>query len=101
MRSRLELQQILEQLLGSRNVYFQPPESLKMKYPCIRYKLSDVRISHGNDLPYLMDKSYEMIYIDPDPDNTMFEKLSSLPQCRFTRHYVADGLNCYVYTIYY
>lgn len=101
MRSRLELQKMLEELLGTRNVYFQPPETLKMKYPCIRYKLSDVLVSHAEDVPYLMDKAYEMIYIDSDPDNKMFEKLASLPKCRFNRYYVADGLNCYVYKIYY
>lgn len=101
MRSRLELQKMLEELLGTRNVYFQPPETLKMQYPCIRYKLSDVLVSHAEDVPYLMDKAYEMIYIDSSPDNEMFEKLASLPKCRFNRHYVADGLNCYVYKIYY
>ena len=32
MASRLELQSKFEELLGSRNVYYQPPESIKMSY---------------------------------------------------------------------
>ena len=32
MASRLKLQTMLEEILGSRNVYFNPPESVKMKY---------------------------------------------------------------------
>ena len=42
MRNRLDLQKIFEDILGSKNVYFQPPESLKMKYPAIRYSLDDI-----------------------------------------------------------
>jgi len=41
MAPRLELQEVLESLLGSRNVYFQPPLNLKMNYPCIIYKRDD------------------------------------------------------------
>lgn len=37
MASRLDLQTFLEELLESKNVYFQPPESVKMKYPAIVY----------------------------------------------------------------
>ena len=37
MANRLDLQALLEDLLGSRNVYYQPPESVKMNYPAIVY----------------------------------------------------------------
>ena len=42
MASRLDLQTFLEELLESKNVYFQPPESVKMKYPAIVYALDDI-----------------------------------------------------------
>ena len=42
MASRLDLQSKLEKLLGNKNVYYQPPESLKMEYPAIRYSRSDI-----------------------------------------------------------
>ena len=40
MGTRLELQNKLEELLGSRHVYFQPPESVKMEYPAIKYSMT-------------------------------------------------------------
>ena len=36
--SRLELHALLVELLGSTNVYYEPPETLKMSYPAIRYQ---------------------------------------------------------------
>ena len=42
MASRPELQTKLEELLGNRNVYYQPPESVKIEYPAIVY--SKIRI---------------------------------------------------------
>ena len=38
MDKRQTLQSELEAILGSRNVYYQPPANLKMQYPAIRYK---------------------------------------------------------------
>ena len=35
---RNDLQKLLVEVLGSKNVYFQPPESVKMKYPAIVYQ---------------------------------------------------------------
>lgn len=100
MRARLDLHQVFKDL-GIKNVYFQPPETLKMSYPCLRYHLNDIYARHANDLPYQQTRTYEAIYIDSDPDNEMYEKIANLPMCRLTRTYVSDGLNCYVYTIYY
>ena len=50
MRSRLELQTLLEDLLESTNVYYQPPENLKMEYPCIRYYKDDIRGDYADDI---------------------------------------------------
>ena len=101
MRDRLDLQQLLENLLGCRHVYFQPPENLKMQYPCIRYKLNDLPVDHADNKVYRMDKRYELTYIDEDADNTMFARIAELPFCRMVRSYVYDGLYCYVYNLYY
>ena len=37
MKNRIELQTLLEELLGSKNVYYQPPNNLSMSYPAILY----------------------------------------------------------------
>ena len=101
MASRLKLQTELENLLGSRNVYFQPPASVQMKYPAIRYSLSDILSNHADDIVYKYMKAYELIVIDPDPDSKYPDKLLQFKYCRFDRYYTSDNLNHYVFTLYY
>lgn len=101
MASRLDLQALLEDILGSRNVYFQPPDSVAMKYPAIRYSLSNIENVNANDLPYKQSKTYEVILIDSDPDSQYVDQISQLQYCRFDRYYPADNLNHYVFTLYY
>lgn len=101
MGKRLELQTLLEIMLGSRNVYFQPPENVKLKYPCIMYSLSASDTNFANDNPYAIFKRYQVTIIDKNPDSEISEKMQYLPMCTFDRHYTADNLNHYVYNIYF
>lgn len=101
MRSRIELQEILEELLGSRNVYFQPPENLKLKYPCIVYNKSDEDNRFADDAKYLRTNVYELTIIDKDPDSLIPECISKLPFCSFDRYFVSDNLNHYSYRLYF
>ena len=91
MGSRLNLQKELENLLGTRNVYFQPPPSLKMNYPCIVYERARFNTQFADNNPYKIDKVYYITYIDTNPDSDMPEKLAHLPMCAFQRHYVSDN----------
>ena len=50
--SRLRFQSLLEGLLGSKHVYFQPPASITLVYPCIIYNLSDITISRADNKAY-------------------------------------------------
>ena len=102
MGSRLELQTELENILGSRNVYFQPPESVKMQYDAIRYKLSDKDIKRANNRIYLKTNEYEGVVITRDPDTTIPDAiLEHFQMCRFGRPYTADNLYHYPFTLYY
>ena len=101
MSSRIELQTKLEELLGSSNVYYQPPENLKMSYPAIVYSLDDIKCTSADDIAYLQTRCYEIIVIDEKPDNVVINKILNLPLCDFDRHYVADNLNHYVFTLYF
>lgn len=100
MNTRLDLDRVLRNIIGESNVYFQPPENVKMIYPCIRYSLYDIQTLHGDNLPYIKSSEYQLILIDPDPDNKYVDALSSLPACNLDRVYTADNLNHYVFTIY-
>lgn len=101
MPSRLELQNKLEELLGSRNVYYQPPESIQMEYPAIVYSKSNLMSRFANDARYSKMIRYELIVIDKGPDHEVIDKLLGLPYCSFDRHYKADNLNHDALTIYY
>lgn len=101
MASRLELQTLLESLLGSRNVYFQSPASVMMKYPAIVYSVDDIENTHANNGVYAQMKAYSITIIDEDPDSELIDKISRLPLCAFDRHYVADNLNHDVFTLYF
>ena len=101
MANRLDLQSLLEELLGSRNVYYTPPESIKMQYPAIRYSKKKIESVHADDSKYLMRDCYELIVISRTPDHPVIKRLLALPYCSYDRSYVADNLYHDVLTIYY
>lgn len=101
MASRLKLQSELEELLGSRNVYYDPPASTNMRYPAIRYTKNGIYSAYANNKPYAFHDSYQVIVISPLPDNPVINKLLSLPMSKWNDHYTADGLHHDVLTIYY
>nr|DAO28731.1 MAG TPA: tail completion protein [Caudoviricetes sp.] len=101
MSSRLDLQTILEKILGSHNVYFQPPSSVRMQYPAIIYKRKDIEKRHADDGAYRKLPSYEVVLIDKNPDSKVIEKIFDLPYCSYDRHYESDNLNHDVFTLYF
>lgn len=102
MASRLKLHEELCDVLGTRNVYFQPPESVKLKYPCIVYSLSGVSKRNANDQMYTGVNQYQIVSIEVDPDgNISMKLLSRFPMCSLDRAYVADNLNQKSHTLYY
>lgn len=102
MDSRLSLHEELCILLDSRNAYFQPPENIKMEYPCVRYKLSNPDVKFANNKPYSLVNGYEITFIDKDPDADYIAKMYSMfSNVRFDRCYTADNLNHWVFTLFY
>lgn len=101
MVPRLKLSQLLKTTLGSDNVYFQPPQNIRMTYPAIVYALTDMDVIHANNDPYNIEKGYLVTLIGSDPDSEVINKLARLRKCEFNRQFVADGLYHTVYTIYY
>lgn len=105
-RARLELHDIFIGILGTQGqpisrVYFQPPSTVTLKYPCIIYKRDSRSEAFANDNLYIGMKRYLATVIDSDPDSPIPDKVGKLPYCAFTRHYSADSLNHDVYTIYF
>ena len=101
MGTRLELQTKLEDLLGSSNVYYQPPSTTKMEYPAIRYSTSKHDKRTANDSTYQLLTRYDITVIDRRPDNPVIQKLLELPYCSYDRWYAADNLNHDTLTLYF
>lgn len=101
MDRRSDLGALLRKTLGSSNVYFQPPETVKLKYPCIIYTLSGERVRHAEGILYFHRDRYTVNVIDKNPDSEIPDKIRALPYCTFDRFYTADNLNHFVYTIFY
>lgn len=101
MADRLDLQALLEEILGSRNVYFDPPKNVKMNYPAIRYSRSRIDNTSADDSVYKQDFRYEVISIYKDPDSDLPLKISKLPRCKHDTSYVADNLHHDVFTLYF
>lgn len=99
MASRLQLHEKLKAV--STNVYFQPPSTDEMKYPCIRYKLSEKDVKYANNIKYMNTKCYQITLIDEDPDSELPDKLEAFPLCQFDRFYPADDLNHWVFNLYF
>jgi hypothetical protein len=100
MNSRYDLNELFVSIMGTRNVYFQPPATLKMKYPCIRYSLEKINFLDANDERYSRFDRFSVILIDTDIDSIFVDKILKLPYCEFVRFYSSDNLNHWVFTIY-
>lgn len=102
MASRLSLQSKLEEILGTKNVYFQPPENLRMEFPCFKYDLSKIKLKKANNAPYLVSKGYSLIYIHRDPDDEMvLDILSLFMYIEHIRQYKSNNLYHDVYQLYF
>ena len=101
MGLRTDLQTLLEGVIGSSAVYFQPPPTVKMVYPCIVYERFATDTRFADNRPYRWKKCYKIMVIDRDPDSDIPDKVAVLPMCVFDRHYTADNLNHDVFTMYF
>lgn len=101
MASRKELHYRFEEILGSKNVYFNPPQNKMLEYPCILYNLDDKQTVKADNINYLLQNFYNVTLIHPDPVNKIQDTIMELPYCTFISFYSADDLNHYRYQIYY
>lgn len=98
---RIQLQKILEDKLGSSNVYFEPPESIKMKYPCIVYGLDDVYSIKADNISYKNTRLYQVTCIGKDPDTDIPGRILELEKSSYERRFKSDNLIHDVIRLYY
>lgn len=102
-RKRLELHQKLCDLLGSSNVYYQPPSNIKMKYPCIVYHPNPSEDRYADNLRYLIYYSYSVQIIAHDPEYELFDTFADNFQyvTETSARFAADNLNHANFKLYY
>lgn len=101
MDRRMELHQKLVNILGSTNVYFQPPETIKLAYPCIIYERSDISQKYADNRSYFGMIRYSVILITRTPESDLVKSILELPYCSYDRYYAADSLNHDTFTLFY
>lgn len=102
MNNRLSLHEELKSVIGNNHVYFQPPDNIRMVYPCIVYSKLHVDTKYADNIAYHSMKSYEVTFITRDPDNDYVEQmLSNFKYCRYDRQFINDNLYHDVFTLYY
>lgn len=101
MARRPKLQSLLEGLLGSRNVYYDPPSNLDMEYDAIKYSKNPNKGIFADNVIYSAKDRYELVVIARKSDHPVIKKLLELPYCSHDRHYKSDNLAHDVFTLYY
>lgn len=102
MARRLELQTALESILQTRHCYFNPPETIKLSYPCIVYHRENGDSKYANNKLYRYIESYSITVIDRNPDSEIPKKIQeAFELCHFERFFISDNLNHWVLRIYY
>ncbi len=101
MDKRLALQKELEKLAGA-NVYFQPPASVHLAYPCVIYNLAVGDLKRADDSIYSYTNRFELMFIYRKPNMEIVEKvMRAFPMCSISRIYIADNLYHYAFNLYY
>ena len=103
MSRRRAFQLVLEGLVGEgKKVYFQPPATVKLSYPCIIYHQYRYDTDFADNKLYLSRTAYTVTYVDSNPDATFPDTyLKTQPLTHFERSYTSDNLHHWVFTTYY
>ena len=95
---RQTLQAKLQELCP--HVYFQPPASISMSYPCFVFSYQDDTKFHADDKPYFVFDRYSITYITKEAYPTdVLDALDAIRYCDFDRHYTSDNLHHFSYRI--
>lgn len=98
---REELNELLVGMLGSRHVYFQPDDKVRITYPAIVYGFDDQNAIYANNGAYRRTDAYQLTLIDRNPDVPIRKIIESSLPVRFVRAFAGDGLNHLIYSLYF
>lgn len=83
------------------NVYYQPPASVNLVYPCIVYRPSDVEVANANDGAYKLDRIYDLTLIEKDPLSMLGKAiLMKIPRTSQNSLFIVDNLRHTIFRTY-
>lgn len=94
---RLKLHNMLCEICN--NVYFQPPENLRIKYPAVIYSRKQLTTKHADDINFLVSTSFVVNVIYTDARSEIPGKILELPYAYHDRDYISDNLYHSVFSI--
>lgn len=103
MRTREDVHEALVDILESNHVYFNPPDSIKMIYPCFRYEFTGIKQYKADNGPYVHFKKYTVTYLTTnvrEPNEIINEMLNAFEYCSVDRNYASDGVQHTTFAIY-
>ena len=100
-KTRLDLQYLLEDILGNTNVYFQPPDNVHLQYPSIVYSREKIATRHADNIPYAAFNRYKITVISKTPLHPAVDKLALLPMCVHVSNFISDNLYHDVFQLYF
>lgn len=100
--NRLALREILSKVMvdcgEEPKLYYQPPESMRLEYPCMIYHLKDMSSNYADNRPYMKLISFDITYVTRSPSSSVPVAMTDQSLMSFDRYYTADNLHHYAYT---
>ena len=107
MEKELKWEELRDQLYlvnNTKNVYYNPPSSIKMEFPCFRFELNNVDVKHADNKAYARKKRWAVTYISRNVEDIeiVSEQMFDIFQyCNFDTSFRADNLNHAVFNLYF
>lgn len=84
------------------NAYFQPPENVKLVYPCLIYSKSSNDTKYANNQLYFNKQKYNVTIIDKNSDSELADNLvSAFEYCSIDSYFTSENLYHTTLTLYY
>lgn len=98
MSLRIDFDHALRELYG--NVYYNPPAGYRMVYPAIIYSLDSADTTFADNIPYRVERRYQVLVVTKDPDSKLVDKVLQLPTAVLQSTFVQDSLYHFSFRVY-
>ena len=100
MKTKEEIGDLLESVLGNNRVYFQAPPNTGMKYPCMVYRFVRPDVDYADNKPYMITGRWEVHHMYKSPEKELVaDMLFATPYVTHDNRIVKDGIYNDYYTI--